>query len=414
VVVVTGPLDGIRVIELGVWVAGPGAGGILADWGADVVKVEPPEGDPARNFGRMLGGDLPVNPVFELDNRGKRSIAVDLSNDRGASVVHELVANADVLLTNLRPAALVRIGLGPEETCGRHQHLVYAIITGYGLHGPDADRGAYDIAAFWARAGIAESLRSPGGPLPFQRGGMGDHTVAMTGAAMVSAALVERSRTGRGQLVSTSLLRQGVYTIGFDVNVALMWGRTLGIGTRETMYSPVLNNYTAGDGRPFWLVGLEGDRHWPPLARAVGHPEWITDPRFADALSRARHAKELIGLLDDIFATRPLDEWAAEFAEEPELFWSRVNSVDDVVSDEQFHAAHSVVDVPDEVGTLPMLATPVDFGGGPPIPQWRAPHLGEHTAEVLNELGFEQAAIASLLRDGVAVTARSEDAEREE
>ena len=120
---------------------------------------------------------------------------------------------------------------------------------------------------FWARAGIAESLRAPGGPLPFQRGGMGDHTVAMTGAAMVSAALVERARTGQGQLVSTSLLRQGVYTIGFDVNVAVMWGRTLGIGTRETMYSPVLNNYSASDGKSFWIVGLEGDRHWPALAR---------------------------------------------------------------------------------------------------------------------------------------------------
>ncbi len=265
----TGPLEDIRVVELGVWVAGPGAGGILADWGADVVKVEPPEGDPARDFGRMLGGDLPTNPVFELDNRGKRSISLDLSVERGLRVAHQLVAEADVFLTNLRPAALGRLGLGPKETCDRHPRLVYAIITGYGLDGPEADRGAYDIAAFWARAGIAESLRAPGGPLPFQRGGMGDHTVAMTGAAMVSAALVERARTGEGQLVSTSLLRQGVYTIGFDVNVAVMWGRTLGIGTRETMYSPVLNNYSASDGKSFWIVGLEGDRHWPALARAV-------------------------------------------------------------------------------------------------------------------------------------------------
>lgn len=405
---VTGPLQGVRVIELGVWVAGPGAGGILADWGADVVKVEPPEGDPARNFGRMLGGDLPVNPVFELDNRGKRSIAFDLSSDRGVSVVHELVAKADVFLTNLRPTALERLGLGPEQTCGRHPHLVYAIITGYGLDGPEADRGAYDIAAFWARAGIAESLRAPGGPLPFQRGGMGDHSVAMTGAAMVSAALVERARTGRGQLVSTSLLRQGVYTIGFDINVALMWGRTLGIGTRETMYSPVLNNYAAGDGRSFWIVGLEGDRHWPALARAVGHPEWISDPRFEDGKSRARHAGELIGLLDEIFATRPLSQWAAAFAEEPELFWSPVNTLDDVVADEQFHAAHSVVEVPDEEGTLPMLATPVDFGGRPPVPRWRAPHVGEHTLEVLKGLGFDEAFVGSLLDDGVAVIAPSE------
>jgi crotonobetainyl-CoA:carnitine CoA-transferase CaiB-like acyl-CoA transferase len=405
----TGPLEGVRVIELGVWVAGPGAGGILADWGADVVKVEPPEGDPARGFGRMLGGDLPVNPVFELDNRGKRSIALDLSSERGVGVVDTLVAEADVFLTNVRPAALERLGLGPDEMRGHHEHLIYAIITGYGLEGPEAARGAYDIAAFWARAGIAESLRAPGGPLPFQRGGMGDHSVAMTGAAMVCAALVERTRTGRGQLVSTSLLRQGVYTIGFDVNVALMWGRTLGIGTRETMYSPVLNNYTAGDGRSFWIVGLEGDRHWPALARAVGHPDWIADARFENARSRAMNAGELIGLLDAIFATRSLGEWAAAFAEEPELFWSPVNTLDDVVADEQFHAAHAVVDVPDEGGSLPMLATPADFGGAAPVPRWRAPRLGEHTSEILRELGFDQATTRSLVSDGVAVVAPGEE-----
>jgi len=232
---------------------------------------------------------------------------------------------------------------------------------------------------------------------------MGDHTVAMTGAAMVSAALVERARTGVGQLVSTSLLRQGVYTIGFDVNVALMWGRTLGIGTRDTMHSPVLNNYAAGDGRSFWIVGLESDRHWPALARCVGHPEWTSDARFNSARNRAIHARELIGSLDEIFATRTLDEWAAVFAEEPDLFWSPVNTIDDVVADEQFHAAHSVVDVPDEQGTMPMLATPVDFDGRPPEPRWRAPLLGEHTREVLRDLGLDEDASASLLTEGVAV-----------
>src|SRR5262249_30233798 len=154
-------------------------------------------------------------------------------------------------------------------------------ITGYGLDGPDADRAGYDIAAWWSRAGIASLLTPPGGELPFQRGGMGDHTVGMTGAAMVSAALVARERTGRGQVVSTSLLRHGVYTVGFDVNVAVMWGSAIGVGRRDVMGNPAMNNYTAGDGRRFWIVGLEGERHWPPLARAVGHPEWLEDPRFA-------------------------------------------------------------------------------------------------------------------------------------
>jgi crotonobetainyl-CoA:carnitine CoA-transferase CaiB-like acyl-CoA transferase len=321
------------------------------------------------------------------------------------ALAHQLVAEADVFLTNLRPAALERIGLGPDQVRERHPGLVYAIITGYGLEGPDADRGAYDIAAFWARAGIAESLRTPGGPLPFQRGGMGDHSAAMTGAAMVSAALVERARTGRGQVVSTSLLRQGCYTIGFDLNVTLMWGQTLGIGVRETMYSPVLNNYTAGDGRAFWIVGLEGDRHWPALARAVGRPEWLTDERFATGTARAINARELISLLDELFATRPLDEWADAFEAEPDLFWSRVNSIDDVVSDEQFLAAKSVVEVPDDQSSMPMLATPVDFDGEPPRPRFRAPHVGEHTRDILAELHLDAEAIEALLAEGVAVAA---------
>ena len=401
----SGPLDGVRVIELGVWVAGPGAAGILADWGADVIKIEPPEGDPCRTFLNVLGGDLPSNPVFELDNRGKRAIALDLSSEPGVALAHELVAGADVVLSNLRPAGLARIGLGPEEVHARHPGLVYALITGYGLEGPDAERGAYDIAAFWARAGIAESLRTPGGPLPFQRGGMGDHSVAMSAVAAINAALVERSRTGQGQVVSTSLLRQGAYTIGFDLNVALMWGQSLGIGVRETMYSPVLNNYTAGDGRAFWIVGLEGDRHWPALARAVGHPDWLTDERFATGTSRAVNARELIGLLDEIFATKPLDEWADAFAAEPELFWSPVNSIDDLVADEQFHAAKGVVQVPDEQSSLPMLATPVDFGGEPPVPRYRAPRVGEHTREILAELGRAPQAVEALLAEGVALAA---------
>jgi crotonobetainyl-CoA:carnitine CoA-transferase CaiB-like acyl-CoA transferase len=401
----SGPLEGLRVVELGVWVAGPGAAGILADWGADVVKIEPLEGDPYRTFLNVLGGDLPSNPVFELDNRGKRAVALDLSSERGLALVHQLVAGADVFLSNLRPASLDRFGLGPDEVHARHPALVYGLITGYGMEGPEAERGAYDIAAFWARAGIAESLRTPGGPLPFQRGGMGDHSVAMSAVAGINAALVERSRTGRGQVVSASLLRQGAYTIGFDMNVALMWGQSLGIGVRENMYSPVLNNYTAGDGRAFWIVGLEGDRHWPALARAVGHPEWLGDERFATGRGRAVNAGELIGLLDEIFATKSLDEWADIFATEPELFWSPVNSIDDLVADEQFHAAQGVVQVPDEESSVPMVATPVDFEGEAPVPRYRAPHLGEHTREILGELGLAPDAVEALLAEGVAVAA---------
>lgn len=385
----TGPLDGVRVIELGVWVAGPGAAGILADWGADVIKVEPSQGDPARGFTRMLGGDLDINPVFELDNRGKRSIVLELATGDGVDVLFELLATADVFVTNIRASALARLGLGPDQLLERFDRLVYGIISGYGLEGPDADKAAYDIAAYWARSGIAAALQVPGSPLPSQRGGMGDHTVAMTGAAMISAALFERERSGRGQLVSTSLLRQGVYTIGFDVNIALLWGRSLGTGVRETARNPSVNNYTAADGRQFWIVGLEGDRHWPALARAAGRPEWLTDPRFATAQDRAVNARDLIGELDAVFAGRTRDEWAAAFDEEPELFWAPVNTVDDLLEDDQFRASGALVEVPGSAGSRLMLATPADFGGVAPVPRRNAPGLGEHTDEILAELGRE-------------------------
>ncbi len=381
-----GPMEGIKVVELGVWVAGPAAGGILADWGADVVKIEPPEGDPARTFGRMMGIEDGTSPPFEMDNRSKRSVVLDLGSDDGRATAFELLTDADVFLTNIRPSALKRIGLDFDTVAARNPRMVYGLITGYGESGPDADRAAYDVAAFWARAGLAHLLTRPGDAPPFQRGGMGDHSAGMTLAAAVCAALVSRTRTGKGQLVSTSLYRQGAYTISFDLNTFLMTGHSIAIGQRETMGNPCMNNYTAGDGRRFWIVGLQGSRHWPSLCRAVGRADWLTDPRFASAHARAANATELVGELDEIFASKPLDEWAKAFAAEPEFFWSPINSIEDVVADEQFHAAGGIVHVPDGDGGVPMVATPADFHGTPCAPRSAAPGLGEHTDEVLAEL----------------------------
>jgi crotonobetainyl-CoA:carnitine CoA-transferase CaiB-like acyl-CoA transferase len=381
-----GPLEGVNVVELGVWVAGPAAGGILADWGADVIKIEPPTGDPARMFGRMLGIEDGISPPFEMDNRGKRSVVLDLTTDDGRASAFELVSGADVFLTNVRPAALRRAGLDFETVASHNPRLVYGLITGYGERGPDADRAAYDVAAFWARAGLAHLLTRPGETPPFQRGGMGDHSAGMTLAAAVCAALVARARTGKGQLVSTSLYRQGAYTVSFDLNTFLMTGHSIAIGQRETMGNPCMNNYTAGDGRRFWIVGLEGDRHWPALCRAVGRPEWLADPRFDTGRSRAANAVVLIGELDEIFAAKPLDDWAKVFAGESDFFWSPINSIEDVVADDQFHAAGGVVYVPDGDAGAPMVATPADFHGTPWEPRSAAPKLGEHTDEILAEL----------------------------
>ncbi|MDT5044976.1 MAG: hypothetical protein QOG75_829 [Mycobacterium sp.] len=384
-----GPMEGIKVVELGVWVAGPAAGGILADWGADVIKIEPPTGDPGRLFGRMLGLDVDTSPPFEMDNRSKRSVVLELTTDDDRTAALDLISGADVFVTNVRPGALRRLGLDFESVAPDNPRLVYGLITGYGETGPDADRAAYDIAAFWSRAGVAHLLTRPGDTPPFQRGGMGDHMAGISLAAAICAALLARDRTGSGQLVTTSLYRQGAYTVSFDLNTYLMTGQPIAIGQRESMGNPCMNNYTAGDGRRFWIVGLEAERHWPPLCRAAGRADWLTDPRFSSARSRAANAIELIGELDQIFATRPLDEWAETFAREPDFFWSPVNSLEDVIADEQFHAAGGMVDVPDgrdAQAVVPMVATPADFHGTPWAPRSTAPELGEHTDEVLAEL----------------------------
>ena len=396
-----GPLEGVRVVEIGVWIAGPAAGGVLADWGADVVKIEPPEGDPARTFQVMFGSDMPNNPIFEMDNRSKRSIMLDLSTDQGRVIAEELIAGADIFVTNLRIGALARLGLDADTLCARHPRLIYGHITGFGREGDDADRAAYDIAAFWARSGIAHMLTAPGGPLPFQRGGMGDHSTGVQFAGAISAALYSRERTGRGQLVSTSLFRQGVYTISFDLNMQLGWGMHAAIGERTTIGNPAINNYRSGDGRPFWVVGLEGARHWPPMCRVVGHPEWIEDVRFATPRDRAVNAAELIGLLDTAFAMRSLDDWKEVFDTEPDFFWSPVQGPDEVLNDPQLRAAGGLVEVPDEYGTTTMIASPADFAGTPWEPRSLAPEIGQHTDEILRELGKSAAEIDAWRAVGV-------------
>lgn len=399
-----GPLEGIRVVEIGVWVAGPAAGAVLADWGADVVKIEPPGiGDPARTFSRMLGADLPFNPIFENDNRSKRSIALDLGRPAAREIALELVAGADVFVTNVRPAALARLGLDAPTLLARHPRLVYGAITGYGFDGPDAARAAYDIAGFWARSGIASLLSVAGTHPPFQRGGMGDHTAGQSLAGGIAAALFRRERSGEGQLVMTSLLRQGLYTISFDLAVAVRFGVSMAAADRTNMANPCVNNYCDRDGRWFWLVGLEGDRHWPALVRAVGHPEWIDDPRFATLAARAQNAKALVAELDAIFATRSRDEWGKAFDAEQDLWWAPVQTLDEVLADPQVHAAGGFVDVPDGEATTKLPATPVDFGGTPGAPRAMAPGHGEHGDEVLAELGRSPGQIEALRRDGAVV-----------
>ncbi len=396
-----GPLSGIEVVEMGVWVAGPAAGAILADWGADVIKIEPPGiGDPARTFSRMYGADLPFNPPFEMDNRNKRSIVVDARTEAGIAIVHELLADADVFVSNVRPAGLGRLGLGHEALLERYPKLVYGLITGYGLTGPEADRAAYDIAAFWARAGVAEALRYPDQPPPMQRGGMGDHNAGLALAGAISAALVERARTGRGQLVSTSLLREGLYTLSFDLAFGLRLGVPIQKADRRRMPNPAINSYQDAVGAWFWIVGLEGERHWPPLCRALGRPEWIDSEQYGTPAARASNAEQLIAEIDAVFATKTREEWGAVFDAEQDLWWAPVQTSDEILADAQVMAAGGFAEIPDGPTTTMLPATPVDFGGSPIEHRRMAPGHGQHTDEILAELGHSADEIAVLRARG--------------
>jgi crotonobetainyl-CoA:carnitine CoA-transferase CaiB-like acyl-CoA transferase len=379
-------MEGIKVVEVGMWVAGPAAGGILGDWGADVLKIEPPDGDPMR--GLLSGIVEGANPPFELDNRNKRGIGLNLSTEEGRAVAAELVDAADVFVSNARPGALARAGLDHATVSTRNPRLVYAHITGYGLEGEDRDRAAFDVGAFWSRAGVAASLAPEGTPLPYQRGGMGDHMAGLATAGAISAALFARERTGEGQLVSVSLLRIGMYMMGWDINMASRLGIPTTPMTVATPPNPMISAYTAGDGRRFWLLGLQGDRLWPDLLRAIERPEWASDPRFESMAARFMNG-ELVIELNEVFAAKPMDEWAAIFDRE-DVWWAPVQHAHDVVTDPQARAAGGFVSVPVEGGEpVEMVATPIDFGGTPWAPRSMPPEFAQHTEEVLLELGYD-------------------------
>jgi crotonobetainyl-CoA:carnitine CoA-transferase CaiB-like acyl-CoA transferase len=380
-------MEGVKVVELGQWVAGPAAAAVLGDWGAEVLKIEPPDGDPFRGLLSAISED--VVPPFELDNRNKRSIGLNLATAEGRELAATLLDRADVFVTNTRPGALARAGLDHATVSARNPRLVYAHVSGYGLHGDDADRAAYDVGAFWSRAGVAASLSPEGTPLPYQRGGMGDHMAGMAAAGAVAAALYARERTGEGQLVSVSLLRIGLYMLGWDISMSLRLGVPTMPMSVAAPPNPLISAYEAGDGRRFWMLGLQADRHWPDVLRAVGRPEWADDERFSSLTARFRNSAELVRLLNEVFATRPLDEWAPIFDRE-DVWWAPVQHAHETIDDPIVRAAGGFVSVPvDGADPVEMVASPVDFAGTPGTPRSMSPEFGQHTEEVLLELGLD-------------------------
>lgn len=397
-----GVLDGIRVVEMGLWVAGPAAGGIMADWGAEVIKVEATSGDPMRKlFGALSGSKEERCPPFDTHNRGKRSVALDINTPEGRDLTERIIAGADVFLTNMRPAFLARAGLDHQQLLQRHPRLVYASLTGYGLDGPDKDAPGYDVAAFSARSGVADRSSPEGEAPPTLPGGFGDAVTGIATVAAVLAGLLHRDRTGEGQLVSTSLLRTGVYCIGMDVATRLSLDRLAPSVPRTSPQNPMLNSYEAGDGKWLWLIGAEATRHWPGLVAALGDPSIGEDERFKTPRDRRRNATALVDILDRTFAQRPRSEWAQRFAEH-DVWWAPVNSVEDLLTDEQVRAAGTFVPVRGPDGsTGEGIAMPATFSAAPDGPKPAPPAVGADTDAVLADLGVPADELQRLHEAGV-------------
>jgi crotonobetainyl-CoA:carnitine CoA-transferase CaiB-like acyl-CoA transferase len=384
-------LANLRVVELGVWVAAPATAALLADWGADVIKIEPPAGDPMRGvFGSLGIGDEMPNPAFALDNRGKRSVVLDLRDPEGREHLEELLATADVFISNLRPDALDRLDLEPGPTVARHPRLVYCSVSGYGLRGDERDRPTYDIGAFWSRSGLAGQMADGDGVPLNARGGIGDHVTALAALSGVLAAVMEQRVTGRGRVVEISLLRTGAYALGWDLGIQMTLGKVAGAEPRHRNQAPLMNPYLTKDGRWFFFTGLEAARHLPSVCRALGRPDLLEDPRFADASSIRRNRTEVIALLDELVAERTLEDWAERFDREG-VFWAPVQSPAEVVADPQLLDNEGFVEIAAGDGgpALRSVNGPISFSDHPLDATGPVPGLGEHTDEVLSELRGE-------------------------
>ena len=408
------PLAGITVLELANWVAAPSCAALMADLGADVVKVEPLGGDSMR--GKLRQPSLPEDAPrtdfpFHLDNRGKRSIAVDLAEPRGAQLVLELAGRADVLVTNLLPGRLERYGLGPEQVRAANPRLVYGLVTGFGSQGPESDRIAFDLTAFFGRAGIMSLVAEPDQAPPAFRPGQGDHATGLALLSAVLAALLQRERTGQGQVVETNLLHVGAWTIGCDLGAALVDRRQPTPRGRQEPISPLNTRYRCGDG--VWLnLAAHDQSAWPRFCRQVGLDELAEDERYDTARKRFRHGPELVALLDEHFATEPADHWAPRL-DAAGVLWDRVATLPELLEDPQARAAGLFTEIEHPVtGAFETLAAPLSMGGGEVAVRGPAPEVGEHTREVLEAFGVATSRIAELATDGVVGTDGGHDPAR--
>lgn len=387
-------LAGIRVVEVAAWTFVPVSGAVLSEWGADVIKIEPPSGgDPQRGLvtSGLMPGAVGVNFMFEVPNRGKRSVALDLQHDDGRELLYRLVERADVFVTNYLPDVRARLGIDVEPIRARNPNVIYVRGTGQGALGPESHRGGFDGASYWGRAGLANTFTPAGAEWPVdQRPAFGDVLGGLTIAGGIAAALLRRERTGTPSIVDVSLLGMGLWSLGPEVTSAKLFeGVDVPAFDRDSAPNPLVGTFPTKDGRFISLILLQADRFWPDLCAHLDRPELLEDPRFVSAAARYENRREVIQILREIFRSGTYAEWCERLATLKGV-WAPQQTALEVHSDPQVIANGYLEPITLEDGTEFVLpANPVQFDETPARVK-RAPDHGEHTDEVLAELGLSE------------------------
>ncbi|MGE4616596.1 MAG: CaiB/BaiF CoA-transferase family protein [Gammaproteobacteria bacterium] len=397
----TGLLEGLRVIEVATFVFAPAAGTVLSDFGAEVIHVEPPGiGDPYRMLTRMRPlPECEENYCWLLDSRNKKSVVLDLKREEGHAVLLDLIRGADIFITNYHPSVLEELKLSYATLSAENERLIYAHGTGYGEIGSEVEKPGYDATAWWARSGLMDAVRPGGGELALATAGMGDHPSSISIVAGISLALYARERTGRGTKVSSSLTANGAWANSILIQAALCGGKSYVPPTQAGTSNALLNHYRAADGRSFYLVIIKEADEFEQFCIAIERPELVQDPRFEKLEDRRANASELVQILSDWFAARPLAQWQRIFEEHAITFGS-IATCDEAAADRQMECNSVFVAMEGRPGTR-VIDSPIALSDFPKCAPRPPPELGEHSTAVLRTLGYDDSRIAALLESGV-------------